>query len=66
MRRLGMNEESEAVLARAQRQAGNRLSALSALMGQYQAQGQMDLAAQAAHQILRRSRTAPASQTARG
>ena len=35
-------------------------------MGQYQAQGQMDLAAQAAHQILRRSRTAPAAQTAMG
>jgi tetratricopeptide (TPR) repeat protein len=66
MRRLGMNEESEAVLSRAQRQAGSRLSALSILMAQYQAQGQMDVAAQVAHQILRRSRTAPASQTAMG
>jgi tetratricopeptide (TPR) repeat protein len=66
MRRLGMNEESDAVLARAQRQAGSRISALSALMGQYQAQAQMEVAAQVAHQILRRSRTAPAAQTAMG
>jgi tetratricopeptide (TPR) repeat protein len=66
MRRLGMNEESEAVLARAQRQAGSRLSALAALMGQYQAQGQMEVAAQVAHQILRRSRTAPSAQAALG
>jgi tetratricopeptide (TPR) repeat protein len=66
MRRLGMNEESEAVLARAQRQAGSRLAALAALMGQYQVQGQMDVAAQVAHQILRRSRTPPVAQTAAG
>ena len=64
--RLGMNEESEAVLARAQRQAGSRLSAISALMAQYQAQGQTEVAAQVAHQILRRSRSASAAQTAMG
>lgn len=66
MRRLGMNEEAEAILARAQRQAGSRLSALTALMGQHQAQGKMELAAQVAQQILRRSRTASSSQVAMG
>src|SRR5205823_10058861 len=38
MRRLGMNAEADAVLARTQRQAGSRLSALAALMAQYQTQ----------------------------
>ncbi|HEY2412465.1 MAG TPA: DUF1583 domain-containing protein [Pirellulaceae bacterium] len=66
MRRLGMNEEAEAILARAQRQAGSKLSALTALMGQHQAQGKLDLAAQVAQQILRRSRSASASQVAMG
>src|SRR5256886_1015164 len=66
MRRLGMVDEAEAVIARAQRQAGNRLSALAALMGQYQSQGRMDVAVQVAHQILRRSRTQQASQQLAG
>jgi tetratricopeptide (TPR) repeat protein len=55
MRQLAMHELSEAVLSRAQRQAGGRPSALSGLMVQYQAQGKPDLAAQIAHQILRRA-----------
>src|SRR5439155_3569415 len=62
MRRLGMVDEAEAVIARAQRQAGNRLSALAALMTQYQSQGRMEVAVQVAHQILRRSRTQQVSQ----
>ncbi|MCI0361269.1 MAG: tetratricopeptide repeat protein, partial [Planctomycetaceae bacterium] len=66
MRRLGMADEADAVIARAQRQAGNRLSALAALMGQYQSEGRMEIAVQAAYQILRRSRTLPAAQQARG
>jgi tetratricopeptide (TPR) repeat protein len=66
MRRLGMVDEAEAVIARAQRQAGNRLSALSALMTQYQSQGRMEIAVQVAHQILRRSRTQQVSQQLMG
>ena len=66
MRRLGMGEEADAVIARAQRQAGNRTSALAALMGQYQSEGRMDVAVQAAYQILRRSRTLSAAQQAMG
>ncbi len=66
MRRLGMHEEAEAVLARAQGQAGSRLGAMAALMTQHQADGKIEIAAQMAHQILRRSRTASASQVAQG
>jgi tetratricopeptide (TPR) repeat protein len=66
MRRLGMTEEADAVIARAQRQAGTRLSALAALMGQYQSEGRMEVAVQAAYQILRRSRTLSAAQQAMG
>src|SRR5437660_12586616 len=66
MRRLGMVDEAEAVIARAQRQAGNRLSALAALMTQYQSQGRMEVAVQVAHQILRRSRTQQVSQQLMG
>ncbi len=66
MRRLGMAVEAEAVIARAQRQAGNRLSALAALLTQYQSQGKMDIAIQIAHQILRRSRTLPVAMQMQG
>ncbi len=54
MRELGMHEAAEAVLARARRQAGNRVSALVNLMVQYQNQSKLDVAVQVAHQILRR------------
>ncbi|OYV84432.1 MAG: hypothetical protein B7Z73_15450, partial [Planctomycetia bacterium 21-64-5] len=54
MRQLGMHDLAEAVMARAQRQAGNRSGALMALMLQYQGQNKPDVAAQVAHQILRR------------
>lgn len=56
MRRLGMNEQSEAVLSRAQRQAGRQLATMVTLMSAHQADGKNDMAAQIAHQILRRSR----------
>ncbi len=59
MRQLGMHDLAEAVVSRARRQAGNRTAALVALMLQYQGQNQPDVAAQVAHQILRR---APARQ----
>lgn len=59
MRQLGMHDLAEAVVSRARRQAGNRTAALVALMLQYQGQNQPEVAAQVAHQILRR---APASQ----
>ncbi|HVX15288.1 MAG TPA: DUF1583 domain-containing protein [Pirellulales bacterium] len=55
MRQLGMQDLAEAVMARAQRQAGNRSSALVALMLQYQGQNKPEVAAQVAHQILRRT-----------
>ena len=42
-------------MSRAQRQAGNRLTALVTLMNQYMAQGNSDVAVQAAHRILRRT-----------
>ncbi|MBI3863250.1 MAG: DUF1583 domain-containing protein, partial [Planctomycetia bacterium] len=54
MRQLGMHEHAEAVLARAKRQAGNRIGALTSLMAQYQAEQKPELAVQVAHQILRR------------
>jgi tetratricopeptide (TPR) repeat protein len=56
MRRLGMNEQSEAVLSRAQRQAGRQLSTMVTLMSAHQADGKTDVAVQIAYQILRRSR----------
>ncbi|WP_425618770.1 DUF1583 domain-containing protein [Anatilimnocola sp. NA78] len=69
MRRLGMNAEADAVLARAQRQGGNRLAALVALMNSHQANAKGDTAAQIAYQILRQSRksaTVSRSPTMRG
>ncbi|HEV7280783.1 MAG TPA: DUF1583 domain-containing protein [Pirellulaceae bacterium] len=57
MRRLGMNEEADAALARAGAQAGGRLSALAALMTQHQSQGNRAVAVEIAYRILQRSRT---------
>src|SRR5262249_27765120 len=59
MHRLGMHDLAETVLARAQRQAGNRAATLVQLMTQYQSQNQADLAAQIARQILRRGPSTP-------
>jgi tetratricopeptide (TPR) repeat protein len=54
MHRLGMHAAAENVLARAQRQAGNRTGALVSLMNQYQTQNQADVAVQIARQLLRK------------
>jgi tetratricopeptide (TPR) repeat protein len=54
MHQLGMYELAEAVLARTRRRAGNNTSVLASLMDQYLRQGKPDVAAQVAHQILRR------------
>ncbi len=66
MRRLGMNAEAEAIVARAQRHAGSSLATLAALMGQYLSEGRLELASEVAHQILRRSRTLSSAQAAMG
>ncbi len=54
MHQLGMHGQAQTVLARAQRQAGNRTTALVSLMHQYQSQNQPDLAVQTARQLLRK------------
>jgi tetratricopeptide (TPR) repeat protein len=61
MHRLGMHELAETVLARAQRQAGNKTATLLRLMNQYQTQGQTDQAVQIAKQILRKAPAAAPS-----
>ena len=55
MKQLGMHEQAEAVMARAGRQAGNRLAALLSLMREFQSQGKPDMALQIAQSILRRT-----------
>lgn len=55
MKQLGMHEQAEAVMARAGRQAGNRMGALISLMREFQAQGKTDTALQIAQTILRRT-----------
>ncbi|MBX9584321.1 MAG: DUF1583 domain-containing protein, partial [Gemmataceae bacterium] len=65
MHRLGMHKEAEAVVARAQRQAGNKTAVLVRLMTQYQAQNQPELAVQLARQILRKVPAASAAQNPR-
>ncbi len=65
MRRLGMNEQAEAVLNRVQRQAGSNLTSMATLMSMHQAQGHADLAVQIARQILRRSRPSQTSNSRR-
>ena len=52
MRRLGLMDLAESVLARAQRRAGNQASSWPLLMAQYQGQGKIELAQQLAHRIL--------------
>ena len=55
MHRLGMHALAETVLARAQRQAGNKTGTLVQLMNQYQSQGQADQAVTIARQLLRKT-----------
>ncbi|MES2789222.1 MAG: DUF1583 domain-containing protein, partial [Planctomycetota bacterium] len=61
MKQLGMHEQAEAVMARAGRQAGNRLAALLSLMREYQSQGKPDIALQIAQTILRRTQAKQAT-----
>ena len=61
MHRLGMHELAETVLARAQRQAGNKTGTLLQLMNQYQTQGQSEQAVTIARQLLRKSPSGGAS-----
>jgi len=58
MRRLGLHELAESIVARVHRRAGNQSSSLASLMSLYQGQGKTVLAQQLAHTLLRR--TAPA------
>ena len=53
MQQLGLHELAEAILGRARRRAGNRVSALVSLMLQYQQQEKPDEAVQIAMQVLR-------------
>ncbi|WP_422924867.1 DUF1583 domain-containing protein [Singulisphaera sp. PoT] len=61
MHQLGMHDQAESVLARAQRRAGQQTSTLVVLMSEYQRQDKADQATQIASQILRRGnrRTLP-------
>ncbi|MCA9054704.1 MAG: tetratricopeptide repeat protein, partial [Planctomycetaceae bacterium] len=52
MRRLGLMDLSDAMLARAQQRSGNQASSWPLLMAQYQGQGKTELAQQLAHRIL--------------
>ncbi|MFV0443709.1 MAG: tetratricopeptide repeat protein, partial [Planctomycetaceae bacterium] len=53
MRRIGMLELADSIMARIQRQSGQQASSLTLLMVQYLSQGQVELAQQIAHRILR-------------
>ena len=55
MHRLGMHKEAEAVLSRAQRQAGNKTDTLRNLMRQYTSQNNSEMAINIARRILRKS-----------
>lgn len=55
MQRLGMNDLSDAILARAERTIGNDPQALASMMRMYQSQGKADQAKQAARLLLRRT-----------
>jgi tetratricopeptide (TPR) repeat protein len=54
MHQLGMHDAAEKVMARAQRQAGQRTAALISLMHQYQNQNQVEMAVQIARRLLRK------------
>ncbi|MCA9047323.1 MAG: tetratricopeptide repeat protein, partial [Planctomycetaceae bacterium] len=55
MKRLGMSEMADAILARAERTATNQTSSLASLMMLYQGQGKTDQANQLAHMLLRKT-----------
>ena len=55
MRRLGLSEMADAVLARVERTSSNQTSSLASLMMLYQGQGKTEQANQLAHMLLRRT-----------
>jgi len=55
MKRLGLNDLADAVIARTERQAGNQPTSLASLMMLYQSQGKTDHARQLAHMLLRKT-----------
>ena len=55
MRRLGMTDMADAVIARTERQSSNQPPALASLMMLYQSQGKADRAKQLAHMLLRKT-----------
>ena len=55
MRRLGMTDMADAVIARSERQSSNQPPALASLMMLYQSQGKADKAKQLAHMLLRKT-----------
>ncbi len=55
MRRLGMADMADAVVARTERQSSNQPPALASLMMLYQSQGKADKAKQLAHMLLRKT-----------
>ena len=57
MRRLGMVDKADAVIARAQRRSGQKIPSMASLMVLYQGQGKTELAAQVAHRILQRTKS---------
>ena len=65
MHQIGLHELADAVLGRARRRAGNKSTALVALMLQYQRQGKRDEASQVAMQVLRASARGGQAPTAR-
>lgn len=54
MRQLGLNDMARSVLDRVRQQSGNQSGTLVSLMRQYQQQGDDEIAAEIAYQILRR------------
>lgn len=66
MHQLGMHEPAENLLARMRRRSGNQTGTLVQVMQQYANQGNSDIAAQMAHQLLRRSQPNPGQGRNRG
>ena len=66
MRRLGMLELAEAIVARVQRRSGGQTNSLPQLMALYQGQGKTELAEQIAHTLLRRTKPPMSTMSASG
>ena len=66
MRRLGLNELSEAIVSRMQRRSGSDLNSMTSLMALYRGQGKTELAEQIAHRILQRTKSPLSTVTTSG